>query len=58
MAPKKRSLLEASFDGASKAKPGRVKRQSTVGQQVARALADNFKEFTEQDIVFITWGVR
>ena len=56
MSPKKRSLLEAAFDGAAKAKPGRARTVSTVGQQVARALADNFKEFTEQDMVYTTRG--
>ena len=56
MSPKKRSLLEAAFDGAAKAKPGRARVISTVGQQVVRAIADNFKEFTEQDMIFITGG--
>ena len=56
MPPKRRSLLEASFDRAAKVKTARPKTASTAGQQVARALADNFKEFTEQNMIFITGG--
>jgi hypothetical protein len=57
MPPKKRSLLEAAFDGAAKAKPVRPRTTSTVAQQVGRALADNFKGFSEQDLIFSTKGL-
>ena len=46
----KRSLLEASFQQDAAAKRPRRAGASTVAQQVAKALADNFKSFTEQEI--------
>jgi hypothetical protein len=50
MAPK-RSLLEAAFQGESATKrPRRSLGAATVAQQVAKALHDNFKNFTEAQI--------
>ena len=49
MAPK-RSLLEASFKQDAAAKRPRRAGAATVAQQVAKALLDNFKGFTEQEI--------
>jgi hypothetical protein len=51
MPPAKRSLLEASFGGPSSPKPpSGKKRPLTVAAQVQRAILDNFKGFTEQEI--------
>jgi len=50
MAPK-RSLLEAAFEGEGAGKrPRRSLGRLTVAQQVAKALSDNFKNFTEAQI--------
>ena len=49
MAPR-RSLLEAAFDGESASKRPHRGQPLTVAQQVTKALQDNFKNFSEQEI--------
>ena len=49
MAPR-RSLLEAAFDGESASKRPHRGQPLTVAQQVTKALHDNFKNFSGQEI--------
>ena len=49
MAPK-RSLIEAAFDGKTTAKQARTSGKASVATQVQKALNDNFKGFTQQEI--------
>ena len=50
MAPK-RSLIEAATDAESASKQARVRRgHGSVASQVEKAIADNFKGFTQQEI--------
>ena len=49
MAPK-RSLIEAVTDGKSASKQARVRACPSVASQVQKAIVDNFKGFTQQEI--------
>ena len=49
MAPK-RSLIEAAFEGKTGAKQARTSGKASVASQVQKALNDNFKGFTQQEI--------